>query len=106
MINSPPYWVTKDSIELSNSIIIARDISDAAKITLASLLNYIDRDEIEISQEMIAENLGKSPSTINRHYFELEENGYIILIRKAGYSSQVLFTAKSISSEEMTSHVR
>ena len=106
MKNSPPYWITKDSIELPKSIILARDISDGAKSTLNCLLLYSDRDEINISQGRIAEETGKSDRTINKHFLQLEKNGYIILIRKAGYSSQVLFTAKSLSIEEIKSHVR
>lgn len=106
MKNSPPYWVIKDFIELPNSIILARAISDGAKITLAFLLNYTDRDEIKISHGRIAEELGKSDGTINKHFKELEKNGYIVLHRRAGYSSQILFTAKSKSSEEIKSHVR
>ena len=97
MKNSPPYWITQDSIELPNSIILAKDINDGAKITLAFLLNYSDREEIRISQGRIAEELGKSEATINRHFLELEEKGNIILKRKAGYSHKVFFTSKSIT---------
>ena len=96
MKNSPPYWITQDSIELPNSIIIARDINDGAKITLSFLLNYSDRDEISISQGRIAEELGKSDGTINQHFLMLEANGYIILIRISGESSQIIFTSKTI----------
>ena len=38
MKNSPPYWITQDSIELPNSIILAKDINDGAKITSAFIL--------------------------------------------------------------------
>ena len=92
------YWQNKEIIELPRSVITARNISDGAKNTLAFLLNYSDRDEIAISQGRIAEELGKSPATINRHYLQLEDEGYIILIRKPGYSHKVLFTSKSLPS--------
>ena len=95
MINSPSYWNPKESINLPKSVIVARDISDGAKITLSFLLLYRDRDEICISQGRIAEELGKSENTINRHFLQLEEKEYIILIRKAGYSNEIQFTTKS-----------
>ena len=96
MINSPSYWKTKDSIDLPKSVILARDISDGAKNTLNCLLLYSDREEISISQGRIAEETGKSDGTINKHFLELEKRGYIILIRKSGESSQIIFTSKTI----------
>ena len=81
MINSPSYWKTKDSIELPKSIIMATDISGGAKNTLYCLLLYSDRDEISISQGRIAEETGKSDGSINKHFLELEKQGYIRLIR-------------------------
>jgi len=95
MINSPPYWNTKDSIILLKSLILARDISSGAKNTLNCLLLYSDRDEISISQGRIAEELGKSEGTINKHFLELEKHGYIRLIRDSGKSSRIVFTSKS-----------
>ena len=93
------YWQNKEVIELLKSVIAARDISDGAKITLAFLLTYSDRDEISISQGRIAEELGKSDGTINRHFLALEKQRYIILIRESGKSSKILFTSKSVSDD-------
>ena len=98
MKNSPSYWNTKNFIYLSKSIILTREISDAAKNTLNCLLLYSDRDEISISQGRIAEELGKSEGTINKHFLELEKHGYIRLIRESGQSSQIIFTSKTIPS--------
>lgn len=95
-MNNKTYWQNKEVIELSKSVIAARDISDGAKITLAFLLTYADRDEISISQGRIAEERGLSDGTINQHFLMLETNGYIILIRKSGKSSQIIFTDKTI----------
>ena len=96
MKNSPPYWNTKESIILPKSVIVSRDISDGAKNTLSFLLLYSDRNEISISQGRIADELGKSDKTINKHFLQLEETRYIVLKRKVGYSHEVLFTSKSI----------
>ena len=98
MQNSPPYWNNLDIIQLPKSIIVAQDISDPVKITLAFLLTYSDRDEIWISQGRIAEERGLPDGTINQHFLRLEKTGYIVLKRKSGYSSQVLFTTKSLPS--------
>ena len=98
MINSPPYWNNLDIIQFPKSVILATDLSDSVKITLAFLLTYSDRDEIWISQGRIAEERGLSDGTINQHFLRLEKNGYIILKRKSGYSSQVLFTTQSLPS--------
>ena len=98
-MNNKSYWQNKEVIELSKSVITATDISDGAKITLAFLLTYSDRNEICISQGRIAEELGKSVGTINKHYLQLEEKGYIILIRNAGFSHEVLFTPKSTTGD-------
>jgi len=89
------YWKTKSSIELPKSIILARDISDGTKNTLNCLLLYSDRDEISISQARIAEELGKSEGTINKHFHALEKQGFIRLIRESGKSAQIIFTSKS-----------
>ena len=89
------YWNNKKYIELKTSVITARDISDGAKITLSFLLTYSERDEISISQGRIAEELGKSDGTINKHFRELEKQGYIRLIRESGKSSEIVFTSKS-----------
>lgn len=98
MINSPSYWKTKSSIDLPKTIILARDLTDGAKNTLHCLLLYSDREEISISQGRIAEETGKSDGTINRHFLELEKQGYIRLIREPGQSSQIIFTSKTIPS--------
>ena len=104
MRNSPSYWYTKDSIELSKSLILARDISCGAKNTLHLLLLYGDRDEISMSQGRFAEELGKSESTINRHFLQLEEKEYIILIRKPGYSNEIQFTTKSCVQKKLNNN--
>jgi len=95
MINSPPYWNTKDFIYLSKSIIVSREISDGAKNTLNCLLLYSERNEISISQGRIAEELSKSEGTINKHFLALEKEGFIRLIRESGKSAQIIFTSKS-----------
>ena len=99
MINSLSYWKTKSSIELPNSVILARDLTDGAKNTLYCLLLYSDRDEISISQGRIAEETGKSDGTISKHFRELEKQGYIRLIRKLGESSEIIFTKKSVPND-------
>ena len=82
MLNNTSYLLNQFTINLPTLVIITREISDGAKITLAYLLSFSDRDEIRISQAKVAENLSKSATTINKHYLQLEKNGYIKILRK------------------------
>ena len=83
-------------IMMPKAVIMASDICDGAKITLAFLLSSNTMSEIEISQGKIAEELRKSDGTINKYFRQLEKQGYITLKKRAGYSHKILLTVKSL----------
>lgn len=93
------HWSTKKIIQLPKTVTMASDISDGAKITLSYLLSYKGYGGLGVSQGRVADDLVKSRQRINRHYLELEQCGYIILIRVKGASSEIIFTSKSVSND-------
>ena len=96
MIGNMRHWSTKTIIHLPKTVITASDISDGAKITLSYLLTYKGHGGLGVSQARVADDLLTSRQRIHRHYLELEQSGYIILIRVKGASSEIIFTNKSI----------
>ena len=90
------HWSTNEIVDLPKTVIMTSDISDGAKITLAYLLTSNKSKQLCVSQARVADDLSKSRKQINKHYLELEKNGYIILIRIKGASSVIKFTVKSV----------
>jgi len=70
------FWIC-DSFGFANG----RDIDSMSKRTLLILLNRL-RDEIGISSDRIAQDLGVSPSRVNYHIRSLMEAGLLYRNRK------------------------
>lgn len=90
------HWSSKEIVDIPKTVIMASDISDGAKITLAYLLSYKGYGGLSVSQARVADDLDKSRHLINKHYLELERYGYILLKRAKGASSDIILTRKSV----------
>ena len=99
MIRHISHWSANGIIDLPKTVIMTSEIGDGAKITLAYLLTSNKRKHLCVSQARVAYDLGKSRQQINKHFLELEQYEYIILIRVKGVSSEIIFTKKSVSND-------